>query len=88
MSRNFFQKRLFWDYRQSGRIGNVWRGGCSDRTGSCGCKIRENIARQPEAQGTSSRTMIVGMAISENNKYFVFNIAIVLLLANPLIRLL
>ncbi|MGI6349115.1 MAG: ATP synthase F0 subunit C [Eubacteriaceae bacterium] len=56
--------------------------------GLAAAKSVESIARQPEAQGDIFRTMIVGMAISETTGIFCFIIAIVLLLANPLIRLL
>ncbi len=51
-------------------------------------KAVEGIARQPEAQGDIFRTMVVGMAISETTGIFCFIVAIVLLFANPLIRLL
>ena len=51
-------------------------------------KAVEGIARQPEAQGTILQTMIVGQAIAETTGIFSFIISLVLLFANPLVKML
>lgn len=51
-------------------------------------KAVESIARQPEAQGDVLKAMFIGMAIAETTGIFAFIVAVVLLFANPLIRLL
>ncbi|MBP1573023.1 MAG: ATP synthase F0 subunit C [Oscillospiraceae bacterium] len=48
-------------------------------------KTIEAIARQPEAQGDCTRTMFIGVAMSESTGIYSLIIAIVLLFANPLI---
>lgn len=48
-------------------------------------KACEAIARQPESQGVVTRTMFVGCAVAESTGIYGFVVALVLLLANPLI---
>lgn len=43
----------------------------------------EGIARQPEAAGTLSRTLFVGLAMIETMAIYCLVIALVLLFANP-----
>jgi len=52
--------------------------------GYCGGKAVESIARQPEASGTITRTMIIGDAIAETTGIYALVIALLLLYANPL----
>ncbi len=52
--------------------------------GFCGGKAVESIARQPEASGTITRTMIIGDAIAETTGIYALVIALLLLYANPL----
>ena len=47
-------------------------------------KTVESIARQPEAQGTLLKMMLVGVALTETAGIFALIIAIMLLFANPL----
>ena len=44
------------------------------------------IARQPEAAGTVSRTLFVGLAMIETMAIYCLVIALVLLFANPMAR--
>ncbi len=44
----------------------------------------EAMARQPEAQGSISRTLFVGLAMIETMAIYCFVVALVLLFANPL----
>lgn len=48
-------------------------------------KAMESIARQPEAAGDITRTMLVGQAVSETTGIYSFVIALALVFANPLI---
>lgn len=45
----------------------------------------EAIARQPEAAGTISRTLFVGLAMIETTAIYCLVIALLLLFANPLL---
>ncbi|MCL2508868.1 MAG: ATP synthase F0 subunit C [Oscillospiraceae bacterium] len=45
----------------------------------------EAIARQPEASGTVTSTMFIGLAMGETSGIYGLLIAIILLFANPLI---
>jgi len=45
----------------------------------------ESIARQPEARGSISTSMIIGLAMAETNGIYGFVISIILLFANPLV---
>jgi len=47
----------------------------------------ESIARQPEAKGAISSSMIISLAMAETNGIYGFVIAIVLLFANPLVQI-
>lgn len=53
--------------------------------GYCGGKAVEAIARQPEAGGTITRTMIIGDALAETTGLYALVIALLLMYANPLI---
>ncbi len=46
------------------------------------------IGRQPEAQGQVTSTMILGCAIAESTGIYSLVISLILLFANPLIKLL
>lgn len=48
-------------------------------------KATEAVARQPEAEGTIIKTMIIGQAIAETTGIYGFVIALILLYANPLL---
>ena len=48
------------------------------------CKTVESTARQPEAQGTLLKLMLIGVALTETAGIFALVIAIMLLFANPL----
>lgn len=48
----------------------------------------ESVGRQPEAQGDIVRTMLLGCAVAETTGIYGLVIALILLFANPLIRLL
>ncbi len=48
-------------------------------------KTVESTARQPEAQGTLMKLMLVGVALTETAGIFALVIAIMLLFANPLL---
>ncbi|MCK9268566.1 MAG: ATP synthase F0 subunit C [Alkaliphilus sp.] len=56
--------------------------------GIIGYKAVEAIARQPEAVGDITRTMLVGQAVTETTGIYAFVIALALLFANPLVALL
>lgn len=45
----------------------------------------EAIARQPEAAGTISRTLFVGLAMIETTAIYCLVIALILLFANPFV---
>ena len=45
----------------------------------------ESIARQPEAAGTVTTNMFVGLAVAETSGIYGLLIAIIILFANPLI---
>ncbi|MCL2857024.1 MAG: ATP synthase F0 subunit C [Oscillospiraceae bacterium] len=47
----------------------------------------ESIARQPEARGSITGTMFVGLAMAETSGIYGMVIAIILLFANPLVGL-
>ena len=51
-------------------------------------KGAEGVGRQPEAQGDIVRTMLLGAAVAETTGIYGLIIALILLFANPLIRLL
>lgn len=51
-------------------------------------KASEAVARQPDAQGDIIRTLLLGDAIAETSAIYSLIIALILLFANPLIRLL
>ncbi len=48
-------------------------------------KGAEAVGRQPEAQGDIVRTMLLGAAVAETTGIYGLIIALILLLANPLI---
>jgi F-type H+-transporting ATPase subunit c len=48
-------------------------------------KALESIARQPEAKGDITSTMFVGLAMMETSIIFALIVAIILVLANPLV---
>ncbi len=50
-------------------------------------KGAEAVGRQPEAQGTILRTMLLGAAVAETTAIYALVIALILLYANPLIQL-
>ena len=45
------------------------------------------IARQPEARGTITSTMFIGLAMSETSGIYGLLISIILLFANPLVAI-
>ncbi len=51
-------------------------------------KGAETVGRQPEAQGDIVRTMLLGAAVAETTGIYGLIIALILLFANPLLRLL
>lgn len=51
-------------------------------------KGAEAVGRQPEAQGEIVRTMLLGAAIAETTGIYALVIALILLFANPFLRLL
>ena len=51
-------------------------------------KAAEAVARQPEARGSILSTMLIGQAVAETCSVYGLVIAIILLFANPLIKLL
>ena len=50
-------------------------------------KGAEAVGRQPEAQGTILRTMLLGAAVAETTAIYALVVALILLYANPLIDL-
>lgn len=46
-------------------------------------KGTEAVARQPEAQGDITRTMLLGQAVAESTGIYALVIALVLIFANP-----
>lgn len=52
---------------------------------SIASKAVEGTARQPEAQGTLMKLMLIGIALTETAGIFALVIAILLLFANPLV---
>ena len=48
-------------------------------------KTVESTARQPEAQGTLLKLMLIGVALTETAGIFALVVAIMLLFANPLL---
>lgn len=48
-------------------------------------KAAEAVARQPEARGAITSTMLLGAAVAETTAIYGLVIAIILLFANPLI---
>jgi F-type H+-transporting ATPase subunit c len=50
-------------------------------------KGAETVGRQPEAQGDIVRTMLLGAAVAETTGIYGLIIALILLFANPLLRL-
>lgn len=50
-------------------------------------KGTEAVGRQPEARGEIVSTMLVGQAVAETTGIYSLVVAIILLFANPLIRL-
>lgn len=51
-------------------------------------KAAEAVGRQPEAQGTILKTMLIGAAVAESTGIYGLVVAMLLLFANPLISLL
>jgi len=47
----------------------------------------ESIARQPEAAGSITNTMFIGLALAETSGIYGLLIAIILLFANPLVSI-
>ena len=50
-------------------------------------KGAEAVGRQPEAQGTILRTMLLGAAVAETTAIYALVVSLILLYANPLIDL-
>jgi len=53
--------------------------------GNIAGKAIESIARQPEARGTITSTMFIGLAMVETSGIYGLLIAIILLFANPIL---
>jgi F-type H+-transporting ATPase subunit c len=53
--------------------------------GNIAAKAIESIARQPEARGSITSTMFIGLAMSETSGIYGLLISIILLFANPLV---
>jgi F-type H+-transporting ATPase subunit c len=51
-------------------------------------KGAEAVGRQPEAQGDIVRTMLLGAAVAETTGIYGLIVALILLFANPLVKLL
>ena len=51
-------------------------------------KGAEAVGRQPEAQGDIIKTMLLGAAVAETTGIYGLVIALILLFANPLVKLL
>ena len=54
--------------------------------GNIAAKAIESIARQPEARGSISTSMIIGLAMAETNGIYGLVVAMLLLFANPLVN--
>ena len=50
-------------------------------------KAAEAVGNQPEAKGDITQTMLLGQAVAETTGIYSLVVAIILLFANPLIRL-
>ncbi|OQY09573.1 MAG: ATP synthase F0 subunit C [Fusobacteriia bacterium 4572_132] len=50
-------------------------------------KATEAVARQPEAESTVIRTMVLGQAIAETTGIYALVVALILLYANPLLAI-
>ena len=48
-------------------------------------RAAEAVGRQPEAQGSIMKTMLIGCAVAESTGLYGFVVALLLLFANPLI---
>lgn len=53
--------------------------------GQIAAKAIESIARQPEARGSISTSMIIGLAMAETNGIYGLVVSMLLLFANPLL---
>jgi F-type H+-transporting ATPase subunit c len=53
--------------------------------GNIASKAIESIARQPEAKGSISTTMFIGLAMAETGGIYGLVISMILLFANPLV---
>ena len=51
-------------------------------------KAAESVARQPEAKGDITSTMLFGCAVAESTAIYGLVIALILLFANPLVKML
>lgn len=51
-------------------------------------KAAEAVGRQPEARGSIMSTMLIGCAVAETCSVYGLLVALILLLANPLVALL
>ncbi|MCL2034389.1 MAG: ATP synthase F0 subunit C [Oscillospiraceae bacterium] len=60
---------------------------CAIGQGNVAAKAIESIARQPEAKGTITQSMFIGLAMSETVGIYGLLIAIILLFANPLVAI-
>ena len=54
--------------------------------GNIAAKAIESIARQPEARGSISTSMIIGLAMAETNGIYGLVVSMLLLFANPLVN--
>ena len=55
--------------------------------GNVAAKAIESMARQPEARGSITSTMFIGLAMAETSGIYGLLIAIILLFANPLVAM-
>ena len=55
--------------------------------GNIASKAIESMARQPEAKGSINTAMIISLAMAETNGIYGLVVAIILLFANPLVRI-
>jgi len=53
--------------------------------GNIAAKAIESIARQPEARGSISTSMIIGLAMAETNGIYGLVVSMLLLFVNPLL---
>ena len=53
--------------------------------GNIVAKALESIARQPEAKGSLTSTMFIGLAMAETSGIYGLLIAIIMIFANPLV---